>query len=437
MSKFRQLVFVGLSGGVDSAVAAALLKQATPNNFSKLFGRPTPNGFKGYDVVGIHLRCFSAYGGFAFGGNAKECAEDDAEDARRAAETIGIPFYVFDFETEYKKRVVQYMVAGYRRGITPNPDVMCNKEIKFGLFLEKARALGADYVATGHYVRLGGQGIKHRQRFSKSLNPKSHTLSIACDKNKDQSYFLWTLTQAQLKHCLFPLGNYLKSEVRALARKFNLPNAAKKDSQGICFLGRVTLADFLKDYIPEQPGAVFTTTGEKIGEHRGASYYTIGQRHGLNLGIKYPSRPPSASDRPRGASPARSRPDIRPHYVAAKDMAANTLLVAEGKDNPILYKKEIGLTEVNFINPCRAIEQSSQSRAVYARIRYRQPLFPALLSPANSHELDNKGKRSGRASSLFWKLVFKAPQKFVASGQSAVFYDKRGVMLGGGIIVAN
>jgi len=204
-------VFVAMSGGVDSSVAALLLKE------------------QGYNVTGVFIRCFNVDG----------CQENEVGDARRVAAYLEIPFYVFDFEKEYKKKVVKYMVEGYRQGITPNPDVMCNKEIKFGLFLEKALTMGADYIATGHYVRLATShwGIG---------------LVAAVDANKDQSYFLWTLTQKQLKYCLFPIGDYLKLEVRGLARQVGLFNAAKKDSQGICFLGKVTIADFLKEYIPEK-----------------------------------------------------------------------------------------------------------------------------------------------------------------------------------------
>src|SRR3989344_1897962 len=222
-----KVVFVGMSGGVDSSVAAALLKA------------------KGYDVIGIHLRCWNVDGS----------AKQDAEDARRAAEVLDIPFYVLDFEKVYKKRVVNYMVDGYRRGITANPDVECNREIKFGLVLERALSMGADYMATGHYIRL------HEIKNQKS-KIKNYVLATARDSNKDQSYFLWTLTQKQLRHCLFPIGDYTKPQVRAMARKFGLPNAEKKDSQGICFLGRMKLGDFLGDYIKPKAGHVKLVLGD-------------------------------------------------------------------------------------------------------------------------------------------------------------------------------
>lgn len=185
-----------MSGGVDSSVTALLLKK------------------RSYNVVGVFMRCYNIDG----------CAEQDAEDARRVAEHIGVPFYTWDFEEEYKQRVVQYMIEGYRSGITPNPDIMCNREIKFGLFLEKALAMGADYVATGHYVKI-------------KKTTHGFALFAADDGNKDQSYFLWTLTQKQLAHCLFPIGEYVKPKVREMARKAGLPTAEKKDSQGICFFG--------------------------------------------------------------------------------------------------------------------------------------------------------------------------------------------------------
>lgn len=367
-SKRSQKVFVAMSGGVDSSVAALLLRD------------------RGYDVTGVFVRCYNVDG----------CLEKEASDARRAAAHLGIPFYVFDFEEEYKRRVVEYMIDGYRRGITPNPDVMCNKEIKFGLFLEKALALGADYAATGHYVKIKNSKIRNQN--GKSKFKIIYRLFAAKDFSKDQSYFLWTLTQEQLKYCLFPIGDYLKSEVREIARKAGLPTADKKDSQGICFLGKVALADFLKNYIPERRGAVLTTAGEKVGEHEGAEFYTIGQRR---LGVG-------------GLS--------KPHYVAKKDLKTNTVVIAEeGSLN--LYQKETELANVNFINP---IANSKFPITVYARVRYRQPFTAAELCFSRSAASNNEN------SSAF--LRFYKPVKFIAPGQSAVFYSKKGELLGGGII---
>ncbi len=359
-------VFVGMSGGVDSSVTAMLLKN------------------QGYDVVGVFMRCYNLDG----------CAERDAEDARRVAERLGISFYVWDFEMEYKERVMEYMIEGYRAGVTPNPDVMCNKEIKFGFFLKRALAVGADYVATGHYVRIA-------QTADVGEVPGEQKLSLfaAKDASKDQSYFLWTLTQEQLQYCLFPIGGYLKSEVRSMARKAGLPTAEKKDSQGICFLGNISAEDFLKQYIPERRGELVTTTGEKIGEHSGAEFYTIGQRH-IDADFKFPKT---------GGAAMR-----QPFYVSGKNTTTNTVTVAEGSEHESLYQKEITLANLNFING------GTPGVEVFARVRYRQPVSAATLSR------DNNGE---------YKMVFEKPQKFVASGQSAVWYSREGEMLGGGIII--
>jgi len=351
VNKNNKTVFVGMSGGVDSSVAAGLLKK------------------QGYEVIGVHLKCYNLDG----------CADRDLEDARRAAEVLNIPFYVWDYEKEYKKDVMQYMINGYKKGITPNPDVMCNKEIKFGLFLEKALKMGSDYVATGHYVKI--------------RRGKKQKLFIADDKNKDQSYFLWTLTQKQLKYCLFPLSDVKKPEVRKLARKFELLNADKKDSQGICFLGKVGLEKFLKKYIKPKKGNIVDIEGNVLGRHEGVFYYTVGQRHGLYL---------------NGVAKS---PDSEPYYVSDKILKTNTIVVAQGENNPALFKKEVRLVGVNLI------DQVKNGQSVWARVRYRQPLFKAKL-------IMNNG----------CKLIFLKPQKFIAVGQSAVFYTRSGEMLGGGTI---
>ncbi len=350
----KKSVFVGLSGGVDSSVAAYLLKK------------------QGYAVTGIFMRSYNLDG----------CEEQDAECARRVAEHLEIPFYTFDFKEEYKERVVEYMIKGYKEGVTPNPDVMCNKEIKFEAFLKEARAMGADYIATGHYVRI-------RQ------NNHNHQLLIAKDKQKDQSYFLWTLTQDQLQYCLFPLGNYLKPQVRKIAKKAGLPTWDKKDSQGVCFLGKVTIDEFLKQYIPSKEGEIKDEVGNVLGRHDGAWYYTIGQRHGLNL---------------KNAK----TPETKPHYIVSKDITTNTIVVAEGDQNPALYQKELILTNLNFLNPKLEI-------SVLARVRYRQPLQKAVL---------HRGLQMADC-----RLVFADPQKFTAPGQSAVFYSGSGELLGGGVIM--
>ncbi len=353
-------VFVAMSGGVDSSVAALLLRN------------------KGYDVVGVYMKGWSLTG----------CAEEDAKDARRVAGVLNIPFYVFDFKDEYKKSVVDYMVSGYASGITPNPDVMCNREIKFGLFLKKVLQLGADYIATGHYVRLA-----------------NNKLLRAKDLNKDQSYFLWTLTQDQLKHCLFPIGNYTKPQVRALAKKYDLPTAKKPDSQGVCFVGEIDVAGFLKEKLGKNPGPIKTTDGKIVGTHDGAIFYTIGQRKGI--GIK--------------GSLLGEQGKI--YYVAAKDVDANTLWVAEGESQK-LFSKELIVKDINWISG----KQPKLPLKCLARIRYRQPLQQAKLVEfsISNFQFSNKSK--------ILKVIFDAPQRAITPGQSAVFYEGK-EMLGGGIIV--
>lgn len=351
-SQEKKKIFIAMSGGVDSSVAALLLKQ------------------KGYNVVGVYMKGWSLTG----------CAEEDARDARRVATILNIPFYVFDFENEFKKAVVDYMVSGYTKGETPNPDVMCNREIKFGLFLKKSLQLGADYIATGHYVRRVGD-----------------KLIRAKDDNKDQSYFLWTLTQEQLKYCLFPIGNYTKPQVRTIAKKYYLPTAEKPDSQGVCFVGEINVAGFLKEKLGKNPGPIKTLNGKTIGSHDGAVFYTIGQRRGI--GIK--------------GSLAGEQGKV--YYVAAKNLKTNTIFVAEGKDEN-LFAKQLFVKDINWISgkipklPLKCL----------ARIRYRQSLQEGTIEKVVG------GK-------LF--VAFSSPQRAVTPGQSAVFYAKTGEMLGGGIII--
>ena len=392
-------VFIGLSGGVDSSVAAYLLKQ------------------QGYAVTGVFMKCYNIDG----------CAVKDAKDAKKAADHLDIPFYTFDFEEEYKKRVVEYMIDGYKKGITPNPDIMCNKEIKFDLFLKEALNMGADYIATGHYARKTTNTpslawarlrelfrIPRRETKTWPSGPERAPEEVygrallyqGKDKQKDQTYFLWTLTQDQLKHCLFPIGKYKKEKVRRIAKKVGLPTWNKKDSQGICFLGKVRIEDFLKQYIAPKPGAIKDEEGKVIGKHNGAAYYTIGQRHGLNL---------STSE----------KPNTRPHYVTKKDLETNTITVAEGKENPALTKKKLTLTSTNFLSPSTYSPIRANKRIeVLARIRHRQPLQKATLRKDNVTS----------SQDVTLKLIFKKPQKFVAPGQSAVIYSKKGQLLGGGVI---
>ena len=340
-------VFVGMSGGVDSSVSAYLLQK------------------QGYEVVGVHLKCWNKNG----------CDEEEARDARLVANQLGIPFYVFDMESEYKEKVVDYMIDSYRNGLTPNPDVMCNKEIKFGLFLDTALSMGADFVATGHYARLVKEGDKS-------------FIYQAEDKNKDQSYFLWTLGQERLDKILFPLGDIQKDEVRKIAKKVKLHIADKKDSQGICFIGQVTLQEFLNEYLESKEGNVLNLEGAVIGTHEGAHLYTIGQRHGLGVALN------------------------TPHYVVDKDVKTNTVVLAEGNAQD-LEKSEVSIRDF------RLNEDLDLPSKVFARVRYRQDLHEAILDRFGENLV----------------LKFNQPVRFVAPGQSAVFYNENGKLLGGGIIL--
>ncbi|MBT9170972.1 MAG: tRNA-specific 2-thiouridylase MnmA [Actinobacteria bacterium] len=307
---------------------------------------------------------------------------------------------------------------------------MCNKEIKFGLFLEKVLGMGADYVATGHYIRLQREfsiinfQFTNKSKIKKfenlntenSLKIENYKLKIAKDINKDQSYFLWTLTQEQLKHCLFPIGDYLKSEVREIAKKAGLPTAEKKDSQGICFLGMVKFKDFLKQYLLVKNGAVLNIDGKKIGEHDGVWFYTIGQRH-IGSNFQFPLLP-RANPRRVFSNFQKNR---KPYYIAEKNIKKNIIVVAEGDNNPALYKKEIQLMDVNFINQnCYSLIRANKRITIYVRVRYRQPLAKAELYKLKANS---------------YKLIFDTPVKSVAPGQSAVFYNSKGEMLGGGIII--
>lgn len=332
-----------MSGGVDSSVAAALLKK------------------QGFNVVGVFMKPWQPFDDENF------CLwKQDREDAMRAASVISIPLLTWDFSKEYKKMVTDYMIREYKAGRTPNPDVMCNKEIKFGLFLKRALKEGADHIATGHYV------IK-----------KGRQLWQAKDKNKDQSYFLWTLIPKQIEKSLFPIGGYTKPEVRKLAKKFKLPNHSKKDSQGVCFIGPLNMKEFLLTYIKPKKGKILNSKKEVIGNHDGVYYYTIGQRHGLDI--------------KNGAGP---------YYVVAKNIKKNIIYV--GSDIQAVAR-ETKVGEFNWLNmpkfPAR----------VAVEVRYRTKSVRATL------------QKNG-------VLVFEKPERAVTSGQSAVFYRGQ-QLLGGGIIV--
>ena len=361
----RKKVFVGMSGGVDSSVTVALLKE------------------RGFDVYGVHIKMWSD--------ESIPCQfKEDRRDALRVADKLGIPFETWDLTEEYRDEVIHYMIREYAAGRTPNPDVMCNRKIKFGVFLQKALARGADFVATGHYVRatMNNKQLTIDKRGSQMSNVKCQMFT-AKDLNKDQSYFLWTLTQDQLTHIMFPLGGFTKPEVRELARHFGLLTAEKPDSQGICFIGEIDLNEYLKRYIPVARGKIMTTAGTEIGEHDGLTFYTIGQREGLGIGGGIP------------------------YYVAKKDFNANTLVVGMGPFDAELFTKELTAIDQHWI--------SGQAPAFplkcKARIRYRQSLQQCMVCGDGEH----------------LRAVFDEPQRAVTPGQSIVFYlDDE--MLGGACI---
>jgi tRNA-specific 2-thiouridylase len=362
-------VFVGMSGGVDSSVSAALLQKA------------------GYDITGVFLKVWHP--------DWMPCEwKEERRDAMRVAAHLNIPFITIDLEKEYKKSVVDYMIAEYKAGRTPNPDVMCNKEIKFGSFLKKAKEMGADFIATGHYAQIESRILKVESGRVDSPPTTLHLLTEGADKNKDQSYFLWTLTQRELKRILFPVGHLQKSEVRALARKFKLPTAEKKDSQGICFIGKVDMKEFLEHYITAKPGNLLNEKGEIIGTHSGALFYTIGQRHGFTV--------------------AKKTPDDHALYVIAKDIQKNTITVSKkmGEHNLHITKK-VNLEALNWVSG------QNNSKKLTARIRYRQEHQPCKLLT----------KELGQNAAV----EFTVPQQGVSPGQSVVIYDGE-VCLGGGII---
>ena len=339
-----------MSGGVDSSLTAALLKE------------------QGYDVTGVYMKNWTQ------DLPGLKCPwADDLADAKRVAVQLGIDFKVFDFEKEYKHKVVDYMISEYKAGRTPNPDIMCNQEIKFKLFLETSLEDGAEMIATGHYARA-----------------KNGKLLKAKDANKDQTYFLYRVTGEALEKTLFPLGEFTKPEVREMAKKRGLVTAGKKDSQGICFVGQIGIKEFLSQYVKTSPGNIIDRlSGKIIGQHDGAIFYTIGQRHGLDVGGGLP------------------------YYVVAKNMDKNEVYVTTDLNDENLWKKEVDLSHVHWIN-----SQPSQENEIYeVRFRHRAPLVKATI-----HKFGNDTK-----------LILKEPVRAITAGQSAVIY-KNEECLGGGIV---
>ncbi len=368
-------VLLGMSGGVDSSVSAVLLLDA------------------GYEVIGAFMKNWSGDVNGSkcvdeenVGSEFQECGwKQERRDAARVAAQLGIPFSTLDFEVDYRRDVVEPMFAEFESGRTPNPDVWCNKYIKFDRFVKEADRLGCAFVATGHYARTSSCHPEERVFTS---DEGSHVCILkGTDGNKDQSYFLWAIDRGILPRVLFPIGHLTKPEVREIARAHNLPVAEKKDSTGICFVGEVEMASFLKERIAEDPGDIVTTDGTIVGKHTGVNFYTIGQRHGLQIG------------------------GGEPFYVVAKRSETKELVVSSNF-HPALFSKELTATNLNWF------ENFDAPRRCEARIRYRQPVQSCEIIFKSD---DNVTVR------------FDAPQRAVTAGQSIVFYDKD-MMLGGGII---
>jgi len=440
-------VFVGMSGGVDSSVGAALLKA------------------DGYDATGVFIKVWQP--------DWMDCNwREDRLDAMRVAAVLDIPFITLDLEKEYKRDVVDYMIAEYKAGRTPNPDVMCNKSVKFGAFYDWAMKNGADFVATGHYSRiiegglrgeellealpgkevhfrsgkwseknkgrkeerkkneveasdtslgelrgepsgrelgLGNRGIVRRENVSDAET--FYKLLAGSDPNKDQSYFLWNIRREQLPHILFPIGDIEKPEVRKLAKKFKLPNADKKDSQGLCFIGKVDIKEFLSHYMEPKEGKVLDESGKVIGHHDGAFFLTIGERHSFIIDVK--------------------TPHDKPYFIVSKDIEKNTITVSNKDPQGLLAEAKtlVQLEKTNWMSgipQIGAMHEFAKSPSYSGRARYRQPLEPLVFTSIKEGTIDGNG---GTA-----EVEFSKPQNALTPGQSLVVYDGE-VCLGGGVII--
>lgn len=365
-----------MSGGVDSSVSAALLQKA------------------GYAVTGVFIKVWQP--------DWIECNwKEERLEAMRVAAHLDIPFVTLDLEREYKQGVIDYMIAEYKAGRTPNPDVMCNREVKFGAFWGWAKEQGADSIATGHYARV--------ERIVDTDGGGTFRLLKGLDRNKDQSYFLWTLNQMDLAHVIFPIGHLEKTKVRELARDFQLPNAEKKDSQGLCFIGKVDIKAFLSHYLKTETGKVLDEQGWVIGSHPGAVLFTIGERHGFAIDDRHKT------------------PNDRPYYVIAKDPESNTLVVSnKGEtDQLISATRSAQIGKINWISGSGP--EIKRKFPFQARGRYRQELQNIRLSqPQNGANLKKPQE--------IVDIEFENPQDTLTPGQSLVIYDGENC-LGGGILI--
>lgn len=352
-------VVVGMSGGVDSSVTAYLLKQ------------------QGYDVIGIFMKNWDDTDE-----NGVCTATEDYKDVALVASQIGIPYYSVNFQKEYWDRVFEYFLQEYKRGRTPNPDVMCNKEIKFKAFLDYALELGADYVATGHYAQI------------ERLKDGTVKMLRGVDQNKDQTYFLSQLSQEQLQKAMFPLGGMEKKEVRAIAEKAGLATAKKKDSTGVCFIGERNFKHFLSEYLPAQPGQMVTLEGKNMGTHDGLMYYTIGQRQGLGIGGQGKNN--------------------EPWFVVGKDLKTNTLYVGQGFHHEALYATSLNASQLHFTTH----EKRPKEFTCTAKFRYRQNDTPVTVRLVENDKAE---------------VIFSQPVRAITPGQAVVFYDGM-ECLGGGLI---